>query len=164
MACVVVATDPSLRGVSNGPTDPGIEQRRSQLAIACRLLEKAGQKSPMAFQMVKRLVHVLRKHRVHGVEDAMHAAEADNDEPVTSNTLVERQGEQMATAEACRQNIPAGHLDPSAGHQPAGWSYDPAVVELNKLNGIWDDFLGTAPTNDAWDQLFADLDYMSNSI
>lgn len=181
MACTVLATDPSLRGGAEGSSaniDPDTEKRRSQLASACRLLEKAGEKSPMALGMVKRMLGVLRRHRVHGVRqetsDEVHTTRAAPGQ-ATSYAAAERSStvEQQQQQQLQQQLQPqpqmmmlmqpsvSGDVQMSTG--PSGvqgsWAYD--VMDPNGLTGIWNDFLGATPTNNGWDQLFSELDYLS---
>lgn len=196
MACTVLATDPSLRGEAEGTSpsmDPETERRRSQLADACRLLEKAGEKSPMALGMVKRLLGVLRRHRVYGVgqetsEDmrtgAPPAGQAASSSAAEGPSTTEQ--EQQEQQQQQQQPLPAPTLPPQQQQQQqmmmamqpldpsdvqmstgplgaqgqASWAYD--VMDPNGLaGGIWNDFLGTNPANNGWDQLFSELDHLS---
>lgn len=170
MACAVLATDPSLRGGSDGTTprlDAETEQKRTQLANTCRLLEKAGERSPVALGMVRRLVGVLRKHRIHGVAE---------DERVPAVTQRITRAVIPATSlgtEASTPNVQENPHQRNVASDPLGhhlahaqlqldnqdWTYAP--LESNALTGIWNDFLGTDPTNNGWGQLFAELDYLS---
>ena len=43
---------------------------------------------------------------------------------------------------------------------PPEWAY--SVTDPGGLTGIWNDFLGTNPTDDGWHQLFADLDHLNS--
>lgn len=172
MACAVLATDPSLRGGAEGrgsELDVETERRRSQLANACRLLENVGDKSPMVQGMVKRLVGVLRKHRVHGVErqKIVPPSGPDTARPAEPGAYMTT-GEMSASASAGQQGRPPGvqntMMDASGfaiGPQPAlaqNWAY--GAMDPNGVSGIWNDFLGTIPTDNGWEQLFADLDYL----
>lgn len=57
----------------------------------------------------------------------------------------------------------APSLDPSGfPAAPQNWAYD--LMDPNGLTGIWNDFLGTNPTNIGWEQLFSELDYMSGGM
>lgn len=171
MACAVLAADPSLRGGSDGAStqlDTETEQRRTQLANTCRLLEKAGERSPVALGMVKRLVGVLKKHRIHGVaEDEIITAttQVTKGSVVTAGALL-GSGEPSATLQNIphQQNVASfplmrGLAQPQLQFDNQNWAYAP--LEPNTLTGIWNDFLGTDPTNNGWEQLFAELDYLS---
>lgn len=174
MACAILATDPSLRG----GLDPETESRRAQVENACRLLQKAGEKSAMASGMVKRLVSVLRKHRVQGLEVLASAAttvprseqqQRQQAPPPPQPHQQQQQQQQMPPGiqrQATADTYPPLALTgagkdraPTAAPQ-ATWGYD-ATMNSVGLTGIWNDFLCTNPTNDGWGQLFADLDYMS---
>lgn len=158
-ACAVLATDPALRGgESEGSpvADAGTERRRAALANACRLLEKTGEKSAMAANMVRRLVSVLRKHHVHVDEAGRH-------KPLGSGTFAvsgqESTPKSPSQALAERQTISRDKSPFIANQQqavPLDWGYE--MMEPNGLCGIWNDFLATNPTDDGWQQLFADLD------
>lgn len=170
MACAVLATDPSLRGGSDGATpqfDAETEQRRTQLANTCRLLEKAGERSPMALGMVRRLVGVLKKHRIHGVAE-------DENVPVATQRMTRAvipaaplgtEGSPPNTQNNAHQQDMAsdslGHhlAQPQLQLENQDWTYAP--LEPEALTGIWNDFIGTIPTNNGWEQLFAELDYLS---
>lgn len=171
MACAVLAADPSLRGGSDGVSpqlDAETEQRRTQLANTCCLLEKAGERSPVALGMVKRLVGVLKKHRIHGVaeEENIPASGQGTKRSVIPGAASLATGEPHANLQSnsYQQNvaaIPLGHglVQPQLQFDNQSWTYAP--LEPNSLTGIWNDFLGTDPTNNGWEQLFAELDYLS---
>lgn len=158
MACAVVATDPALRGGgtegSPGP-DAGTERRRAALANACRLLEKAGEKSVMAANMVQQLVSVLRRHCVHGVEAGGHRS-------LGAGTFVvaDKEPAQLpqppAADEMQAMPGPSSFIASQQQAVTSDWGY--GSVDAIGLGGIWNDFLGTSPTDDGWQQLFADLD------
>lgn len=167
MACTVIATDPSsLRGDGDeGPElDAEIEKRRAQLENACRLLQKAGEKSAMALDMVKRLVSVLRKHRIQGMEELAPAA------TIIPRTILEQPVQRQRalpinaghTADTCSQGLTGGVQQQQEGAAAPTWG--PDTMDPSELTGIWDDFLATNSTNDGWGQLFADLDYFSYSL
>lgn len=161
MACTVVATDPALRGggTEGSPSpDAGTERRRAALANACRLLEKAGEKSVMAANMVQQLVSVLRRHCVHGVE-------AGGQRPLGAGAFVAvvdkepaQPAQQAPTADETQVMTGPGAPFIASQQQsvPSDWGY--GMVDASGLGGIWNDFLGTSPTDDGWQQLFADLD------
>lgn len=162
MACAVLATDPALRGggAEDSSPDAGTERRRAALANACRLLEKAGEKSAMAASMVQRLVSCLRRHRVHGVETGGHRQ-------VGSGSFA---APDQGSAQKPQSHIPGAEemtTEPSsleASHQqavPPSWGCE--TMDPNGLGGIWNDFLGTNPTDYGWQQLFADLDSFAGS-
>lgn len=181
MACAVLAADPSLRGGPDGTTpiyDAETERRRTQLANACRLLEIAGEKSPMALGMVRRLVGVLRKHRIHGVgvNESVQTNFQGRDRPEVSPTSVNLGNASSNFQEhTSRQEVPVDPLrsgpvqqqQPQHQHQQQqmddhNWAFDP--MDTNVLSGIWNDFLCTDPTKSGWEQLFADLDYHNGGI
>lgn len=160
MACTVLATDPALRenagaGESAG-ADAGTERRRAALANACRLLEKAGEKSGMAAAMVRRLVGVLRKHRVHGVERDGRSLR-NEDAPMSGALAIPDQGsvQKLQQALPMTDHSVASTVQPSI---PQGWGFDAGMMDPIGLGGIWDEFFETNPTDDGWQQLFADLD------
>lgn len=172
MACAVLATDPSLRGDIDGasrPLDAETERRRAQIGNACRLLQKAGEKSAMASDVVKRLVSVLRRHHVQGLEVLASAAttvprtehDLQQNQPPPSQQKQHAPTADMEAMEPYAMGYTAGSKDVAS--VPTAWSYDVATG-LNGLNGIWNEFLGTNPTNDGWGQLFADLDYLNYGI
>lgn len=167
MACTVLATDPALReNAGTGESthaDAGTERRRAALANACRLLEKAGEKSSMAAAMVRRLVGVLRKHRVHGVESdgrSLQPEDASMSGPpaVADQSLVQKLQQAQPMTEI--SVAPAGHQQGI----PHGWGFDTGVLEPTGLGGIWDEFFETNPTDDGWQQLFADLDSFAGGV
>lgn len=176
MACVVIAIDPSLRGGAEGTSphgqanvDPATERRRSSLANACRLLEKVGEKSPMASDMVKRLVGVLRRHRVHGVEQGGSDAPWRGKDSVLDPDAAYHAAGSSAVDEQLRPQ-PGGQaqvlstFEPSGFQPAADWTHDPAL-DPNGLTGIWNDFLGTnQSTNNQWEQVFSELDFLSGGI
>lgn len=168
MACAVLATDPSLR--VDAPRDAETKSRRAQVENACHLLKKAGEKSAMASDMLKRLVSVLRKHRVQGLEVLASAATIV---PRTAEPPQQpQQHQQVPTPIAMMQQTtaeayPLSGVTSGPGKDEANvfssnntWGYY-AGVDPNGLNDIWNDFLGTFPKEEGWGQLFADLDYMS---
>lgn len=167
MACTVLATDPALRENAGAGTtthaDAGTERRRAALANACRLLEKAGGKSGMAAAMVRRLVGVLRKHRVHGVESGGRSLRTE-DASVTGMHAAPDQ----SSVQKLQQSLPMAELSAApAGQQPGipqGWGFDAAVMDPVGLGGIWDEFFETNPTDDGWQQLFADLDSFAGGV
>ncbi|KKY36954.1 hypothetical protein UCDDA912_g03048 [Diaporthe ampelina] len=166
MACTVLATDPALReNAGTGEStyaDAGTERRRAALANACRLLEKAGEKSGMAAAMVRRLVGVLRKHRVHGVESDGRSLR--NEAASTSAALaIPDQG----SVQKPQQALPMtdDHVAPTAQPSiPQGWGFDAGMMDPIGLGGIWDEFFETTPTDDGWQQLFADLDSFAGGV
>lgn len=163
--------------------DPETESRRAQVENACRLLQKAGEKSAMASDMVKRLVSVLRKHRVQGLEVLASAAttvprtERFPAPPPPSPPQPQQQEHPMPPAMQRQStadtypplNLTAAGKDDATATAPAlgpgatsqaAWGYEAALGSVG-LTGIWNDFLCTNPTNDDWGQLFDDLDYLS---
>lgn len=171
MACAVLAADPSLRGGPDGASprlDAETEQRRIQLANTCRLLEKAGERSPVALGMVKRLVGVLKKHRIHGVaeDEIIPATTQGTRRSVIPAVASLGSGESSSNPQdnPYQQNVVSEPLEhalaqPQLQLDNQDWAYAP--FETNALTGIWNDFLGTDPTNNGWEQLFAELDYLS---
>lgn len=157
-ACAILATDPALRagGAQGFPgADAGTERRRAALANACRLLEKAGEKSAMAAGMVRRLVSVLRKHRVHGVATGFHetlgsGASAIPNQESAFTTQLQAPGERQILSE------PTSFI--ASQQQPAPPNWGDGIVDPDGMGGIWNDFLGMNPTDDGWQQLFSDLD------
>lgn len=174
MACAVLAADPSLRGESDGTNpmlDAETEQRRTKLANACRLLEKAGEKNPMAQVMVRRLVGVLRKHRIHGVQDDKGGPlTVQETEALTSSVPLVHSAQAYSTMQnrPDRQGLAGDHLRPIPSQQQQqqleGQDSVDDPMNPNALVGIWNDFLGTDPTNNGWEQLFADLDYLNGGM
>lgn len=173
MACAVLAADPSLRDgnpSTNCTLDAEIERRRTKLANACRLLEKVGEKSPVARNMVRRLVGLLRKHRVHGLgEDKSVPTIVQGTEGATSAAALINSGDvsEKLQEQPDQQELAVDLMRPSQfqeGQQVDGqnWAYDP--LDPTALTGIWNDFLGTVPTINGWEQLFTDLDYLSGGI
>lgn len=179
MACAVIATDPSLRGGDDGTasgSDPDTERRRAQLADACRLLEKTGERIPMALGMVKRLVLVLRRHRVHGVEEERGSPRSErqpqktfesgiNPGQGTTHQQIQPSGAQQLAVAYPPGSVVGGEQQQQQQQQPqeattaSNWAYN--SMDPNSVTGIWNDFLGTNPTDNGWDQLFADLDYIT---
>lgn len=167
MACTVLATDPALRenaGTGDGThADAGTERRRAALANACRLLEKAGEKSGMAASMVRRLVGVLRKHRVHGVENDGRILQTEDASMPGSLTKTDQ-----SPGQRLQQALPVTDISmaPSGQQQriPEGWGFDAGMMDPTGLGGIWDEFLETNPTDDGWQQLFADLDSFAGGV
>lgn len=161
-ACAVLATDPALRGGGSERSpvaDAGTERRRAALANACRLLEKTGEKSVMAASMVRRLVSVLRKHHVHVVETEGHRSLGSGKFAVPDQESAPKPPSRAPTEQ---QNIVRKTSPFVASQQqavPLDWGYD--MVDPYGLSGIWNDFLGTNPTDDGWQQLFTDLDDFS---
>jgi len=87
MACVVIATDPSLRG-ENGSImtqDPEAEECRVILEDGCRLLEKMSGQSELVAELLKRLVGVLGRHGVESTKQQHLQRQAEamegNDQP-----------------------------------------------------------------------------------
>jgi hypothetical protein len=168
IACTVLATDPALR--ENASTeestraDAGTERRRSALANACRLLEKAGEKSGMAAVMVRRLVGVLRKHRVHGVESDGRGLRNDDasgsGKPTTAPDQDSMQELQQAPPMTDDSMATAGQQQGILN----GWGFDMDMMDPIGLGGIWDEFFETEPTDDGWQQLFADLDSFAGGV
>ncbi|KAI7787372.1 hypothetical protein LA080_016447 [Diaporthe eres] len=167
MACTVLATDPALRENAGGGAgthaDAETERRRAALANACRLLEKAGEKSGMAAAMVRRLVGVLRKHRVHGVESDGRSLRTED--ASVAGTLA---ATDQSSLQKLQQALPiAGISIAPVGQQqgiPQGWGFDAAVMDPIGLGGIWDEFFETNPTDYGWQQLFADLDSFAGGV
>ncbi|PSR78117.1 hypothetical protein BD289DRAFT_129978 [Coniella lustricola] len=172
IACAILATDPSLRAgaaANHAGSWSEIERRRMLLANACRLVEKAGEKSPMALQMTKRLVETLRKHCVHGVREQRDSAarmltSRGTFAPETSQAA-SNSPEQPSTRQldpAVQENSPSvgGNPQQTITHQE--WAS--GTFGFSGMTGIWDDFLSTDLTENSWDQLFADLDMLSNGI
>lgn len=157
VACAVLATDPALRGDgSESSPDAGTERRRAALANACRLLDKTGEKRVMAANMVRRLVTVLRKHRVHVVDAGSHR-------PLGTETLAVPDQEparglqiQASVEQQAMITEPTSFVTSQQQPVPPDWEY--GLGDSDGLNGIWNDFLRTNPTDDGWQQLFADLD------
>lgn len=128
----------------------------------------------MALGMVKRLVRVLKKHRVHGIKtgrsDAMDAGGQGAKEPDGLASFVESSGVVSAV-----QDLPQwfgeqgpGPKLPDFSYQPqqnAGedWARDTMDPNLPQM-GIWDDFLGIQPTTSGWEQLFIDLETLGSGI
>lgn len=118
----------------------------------------------MALGMVKRLLGILRKHRVHGVEQERHDAvrmtrapnQGASSSAVGGSPLVEQQ-QQIQPTVPSETRVMMG----PAGVQPS-WAYD--TMDPNGLAGLWNDFLDTNPTNGGWDQLFSELDYLSGPL
>lgn len=176
MACAVLATDPSLRGDVAGAQlhlDAETEWRRAQVKNACRLLQKAGEKSAMALDMVKRLVSVLRKHQIQGVEELASAASttlprSEHQQPPQQQKPQKQQPVFLSDESDMAQAADADSLDPAGKVQQKEeataptWGYD--AMRPHELTGIWNDFLGTNPTNEGWEQLFTDLDYLSYAM
>lgn len=167
MACTVLATDPALRenAGTGGSThaDTGTERRRAALANACRLLEKAGEKSGMAASMVRRLVGVLRKHRVHGVESGGRSLRTDD---VSASGTPAKMNQ--SSAQKLPQTLPTTEISVTpAGPQqdiPQGWCFDTGMIDPTGLGGIWNELFETNPTDDGWQQLFADLDSFTGGV
>lgn len=168
MACTVLATDPALRdntGTGEGThSDVGTERRRAALANACRLLEKAGEKSGMAAAMVRRLVGILRKHRVHGVEsDGRNLHEVAS---MSRPSVIPDQSSAQELQEAPPMTeisvAPAGQQQGIP--QGPGQLFDAGIVDPTGMGGIWDEFFETNPTYDGWQQLFADLDTFAGGV
>lgn len=167
IACTVLATDPALRenAVTEDSTrsDAGTERRRSALANACRLLEKAGEKSGMAAAMVRRLIGVLRKHRVHGVHRDGRSLRADD---------VSTFGKPTASGQSTVQEMPQSlamannSMAPSGEQQgiPTSWEFGMGTMDPVGLGGIWDEFFEMNPTDGGWQQLFADLDSFAGGV
>lgn len=169
MACTVLAIDPSFRGEASATLpnmDPETETRRRLLANACRLMETAGEKSPMALGMVRRLLRVLRRFYVHGVgrevSDDMVITRAPSPGQVASYAAAE--GPSNFTVEQQQQMTmmqPSSSGDvqmPSVVQDQADWTYE--EIDPDGLTGIWNDFLGTKPTDYRWGQLFSELDHL----
>jgi hypothetical protein len=161
MACAVLATDPALRenagiGESTG-ADAGTERRRSALANACRLLEKAGEKSDMAAAMVRRLVGVLRRHSVRGVETdgrGFRAGDASGQNPMLEQEL------EPTLPTTDNPVAPAGQQQDN----PNGWALEAGMMDPIELSGIWEEFFETSPTDTGWQQLFADLEFFAGGV
>lgn len=178
MACAVIAADPSLRGESDGTTsdfEDETERRRAQLAKACRLLEKAGEKSPMALKIVRRLVGVLRRHCIDGIQgEKVSKKVQETQRPEVSTTFINsgdtasKSQEYHDGQEAVIDAVRSGLIQQQPQHRyhvdGGSWAYDPAPDDPNALTGIWNDFLGTDPANGDWEQLFTDLDYFSGGM
>lgn len=167
MACTVLATDPALRenAGTGGSThaDAGTERRRAALANACRLLEKAGEKSGMAAAMVRRLVGVLRKHRVHGVESDGRSMQIEDASMFGPPAVTDQ-----SSVQKLQQALPVTEISVApAGQQQSisqGWSFVTGMMDPTGLGGIWDEFFETNPTDDGWQQLFADLDSFAGGV
>lgn len=167
MACAVLATDPALReNAGTGEStraDAGTERRRSALANACRLLEKAGEKSDMAAAMVRRLVGVLKKHRVHGVESDSRSLRTDD---ASASGKPAAPGQNLTQRQ--QQGLPMTDNSMALASQqqviPSGWAFDMSMNDPIGVGGIWDGFFETTPTDDGWQQLFADLDSFAGGV
>lgn len=157
------------------------ETRRSQLASACRLLEKAADKSPLAVQMVNRLLGVLKRHRVQGIGQEMsdapraksvssgagHTATSAASAGVLPSTALPPQqqhhhGQSQQMTMTSQYSYPFGGGQVSTGpvsQEQASW--ESAMIDSNELAGIWDDLIWMSPADGALDQLFSELDYLS---
>lgn len=166
IACTVLATDPALR--ENAATedstraDAGTERRRSALANACRLLEKAGEKSDMAATMVRRLISVLRKHRVHGVRDGRSLRTDD------ASTFDKRTAPGPNTVQEMPQSpaVTNNSMAPLGEQQgaPISWEFGMETMDPVGFGGILDEFFEAIPTDGGWQQLFADLDSFAGGV
>lgn len=163
VACAVLATDPALRGGGGGggpeggpDADAGTERRRAALANACRLLEKTGEKSAMAASVVRRLVSVLRKHHVSVVEAECHRPVGSGMFSVPAQESAHDPQPRAPTEQQVVMTEPTSFVASQQQPFASDWGYE--MVDPNGLSGIWNDFLGTIPTDDGWQQLFADLD------
>lgn len=150
--------------------DAETEERRAQLANACRLLEKVGEKNPLARSMVQRLVDVLRKHRVHGVETDRTELIASAHQGARMAGDVQSRAMASATQDwqhAGQQEIlpePPVNLNQQQQADAGGWANSAVDANPVPLTGIWNDFLGTNPSTDGWSQLFSDLDYIGGGM
>ncbi|KUI65772.1 hypothetical protein VM1G_01373 [Cytospora mali] len=162
MACAVLAADPALRGdgAEDNPTlDAGTERRRAALANACRLLEKLGEKNTMAASMVQRLVSILRRHHVHGVETGIQGSLVSGISSGSDQESAQNPGLQVPREPQLMMTDPSAFVASQQQADLPNWNY--GIVDPDEQGGIWNDFLGTNPTDDGWQQLFADLDSLS---
>lgn len=184
MACVIVATDPKL--APGKVFESEAEAIRRELADALHLLERAGEKSPIAATLVGKLVGVVKRDRVHGAAEEHHSPEAQRASEVTasssvlggmvqgvisgardSNTTSYAGGTalepQKGGTEQQSSCFPNPHPVSQAAAGDVRWSVDGGAGDFNPqmLDGIeWAGLMGAGSTEnpDSWCQLFADLE------
>ncbi|KAK0611348.1 hypothetical protein B0T14DRAFT_571248 [Immersiella caudata] len=166
IACVVLATHPALtsqNSLNDQAQDPEAEDIRSELNDARRLLERAAEVSSVAGNLVRKLVGVLKRHRVLPTVAASTAAETlVGERAVNTMTPISTSLSENTTTVVDDSNdaawLPAGQLN--EGFRDGSWSLrDHNQGQPLTENLEWGDLVGSAfPDGDGWDQLFADLD------
>ena len=159
-ACTVLAIYAG--SSSSSSSNPGIardnttdklewEDVSDELAQACRVLGALEAESPVAADMLRNLVALLKRYRVQG-------AGSEND--------VSKQAVADATAAAVQDEMQWGAVNQTAAvsrfAEPGPLVDERAVAPVSddasfNLDGLWDDFVMDSCHN--YDQLFADLDY-----
>ncbi len=159
MACAVLATDPALGARADArPHDLETETRRGALADACRLLERAGEGSPIAASVMSRLVAVFRLHSVHGVHVGQSQGQGQRE-------LQAGRGETVQPPALVSPLVVGSGAVPGAGFTMTG--ADPFCLvgqDIFDVNGLWDDFISAMPGGDGWGPLFADLDSFCGQV
>lgn len=160
-ACVVLAADPCLGG-NNLSRLPEVESRRKTLAKASRLLERVSEQSLMAADLVGKLISILKRYCVQGVE--------------TGSSIL-RQEASHSTATAVVNERTEQH--PSVVDQPPGIALTTAPLvlptqhidgitwgglEFGGFEGLWDNLIENPSVSDDWGQVFIDLDHLSGPL
>jgi hypothetical protein len=148
-ACTIVALVIGQSSVVDGgrmPTAETNDEARRDLEHACRALETAGKRSLFAAELVQNLSDVLAKYRSKNTEESVVESSL-MDDPAT-----------------CSEGV-GQVLNPIASMQAEGLKRDSlsdAVADL-EFNGLWNEFLGSVPGAEEFDQLFADLDLFNGT-
>ncbi|KAG7291073.1 hypothetical protein NEMBOFW57_001083 [Staphylotrichum longicolle] len=171
-ACTVLALYTGSFSASNSGSNPGIARGREgnatdklewaevsdELAQACRVLGALEAESPVAADMLRNLVALLKRYRVQG-------AGVDNDD--RPKQAVAAEVTTAATAAAAHEQTQWMAVDEMAAAPPftepmpraderVAVDVVPDESSVN-LDGLWDDFV--MDSCHSYDQLFADLDY-----
>lgn len=184
MACVVLGTDPALASTRvDQARDSDADAIRLELAGARRLLERVGEKSPMAASLVRTLIGVLRKRNVHAgasTRDRAHEEERAYETPavaVAAQSVLFGQGSGTSSINGMAASVREGlaeqqqqppyysNLEPDDGsaHSVIGAAWADSggsIYDSHSLDGTgWLEFTDADFTDaEAWGQLFADLD------
>jgi hypothetical protein len=171
IACVVLVTHPTLasHNADSETLDPEAEDIRAELTDARRLLERAAGVSSVAGNLVRKLVDVLKRHRV--LAAASTAAVPTADKAVDRMTPFSTSGSGYLSGstptvvnDGVDSTVHASAWLPTGGTSTGlydgvwdfGGGYQPQP-HLDELE--WADLVGAAyPDVDGWSQLFADLD------
>ncbi|KAJ9150594.1 hypothetical protein NKR19_g5203 [Coniochaeta hoffmannii] len=187
MACVVLGTDPKLApaGTTGAGCDSADAQAiRRELAEARRLLERVGERSPMAASLVGKLVGVLKRHALHAAGEH-HQPEAGSSATTTDCLSTDTQGQAVPSGSVTAtpntdgtavephngwaeqqpsyiENSQHGQTSDAGAMKDINWELDDGVGEFNTqmLDGIeWAALMGVGLADaNSWGDLFADLD------
>ncbi|KAA8647846.1 hypothetical protein EYZ11_003618 [Aspergillus tanneri] len=165
-ACTVMAADPSLAGTKPS-RHPDVECRRRELAESSRLLERVSEQSPMAADLVGKLIGVLKRYSVQSV----HVSDQDGGRLAASTTAIAT-ADAISKGSASRPTV-ADQLPmitvplPPSTHDMTGLTWGgvtPGSLELDGFGGLWGSMVGNPSATDDWGQVFTDLDHWDGPV